>query len=647
MCGIAGIYAPFGISERDQSAIIPMTTILSHRGPDDKGFYKSENVVLGHRRLSIIDLSGGKQPMSNEDGSVWIVFNGEIFNYLELRDILLKKGHRFTTNSDTEVLVHLYEEYGYEMFRLCNGQFAVAVWDTRNKKVMLARDHVGICPLYYTWLPEKKKILFASEVKSLFCHGEIVPKLDPIGLDQTFSLWVTIPPRTVFEGIDELTPGTCLEIDHNGACVYKKFWKMEFPSSRGYEDKSINFYTVKLRELLCDAARIRLRADVPVAAYLSGGIDSSIISAIVKKYHVNDLITFSVSFKDRKFDEREYQTAMASHLGTDNRTIEAGYNEIGDVFSDVIWHAEKPLIRTAPSPLLLLSRLVRSDGLKVVLTGEGADEMLGGYDIFKETLIRRFWSRQKTSKIRPLLFTKIYPDIVRNGIGNPFWEQFFKYKLEDVNNPYYSHMLRWNNTSHIKSVFNKNYTSQFNEADNIFTPLEHFIDKDISTWHPLCAAQYLEIKLFLSGYLLSSQGDRMLMANSIEGRFPFLDPRVIEFAATIPPHYKIMGLKEKFILKHTFSDLLPAEIIKRPKKPYRSPIHQCFLENNKASTMLSRDVIEQYGYFDPMAVEMLTGKMKNGMMLSERENMAVVGIVSTQLLHEQFVRRDWRGKDEG
>lgn len=643
MCGITGIYSPLGISEKDQCAIIPMTTILSHRGPDDQGYYKSEHVLFGHRRLSIIDLSGGKQPMSNEDGSVWIVFNGEIFNYVELRDILIKKGHRFTTKSDTEVLVHLYEEYGNGMFEYCNGQFAVAVWDSRKKKLLLARDHVGICPLYYAWNSQKKKILFSSEVKSLFCHGDIVPRLDPVGLDQTFSLWVTIPPRTVFEGIEELAPGTFLEIDPSGECRHKKYWKMEFPSPQEYEDKPITFYTTQLRELICDAARIRLRADVPVAAYLSGGIDSSIISAIVKKYHVNDLITFSVAFKDHQFDEREYQLVMAEHLKTDHRTIEAGYNDIGEVFSDVIWHAEKPLIRTAPSPLLLLSHLVKSNGLKVVLTGEGADEMLGGYDIFKETLIRRFWARQETSKLRPLLFTRIYPDIIRNRVNDPFWQHFFKYKLEDVNNPYYSHLLRWNNTAHIKSIFNKNYTGKFNETDNVFSPLNDFIDPDIIRWHPLCAAQYLEIRLFLSGYLLSSQGDRMLMANSIEGRFPFLDPRVIEFAATIPPRYKMMGLKEKFILKHTFKDLVPPEIVNRPKQPYRSPIHQCFLENNKASTMLSRDAIEQFGYFEPSAVKKLTGKMKNGMMLSERENMAVVGIVSTQLLHEHFVRRDWGG----
>lgn len=629
-----------------------MTTILSHRGPDDQGFYKCESVLLGHRRLSIIDLSGGKQPMSNEDGSIWIVFNGEIFNYVELKDFLEKKGHRFTTKSDTEVLVHLYEEYGNGMFKYCNGQFAVAVWDSRRKKLLLARDHVGICPLYYAWFSKKKKLLFSSEVKSLFCHGEIVPRLDPVGLDQTFTLWVTIPPRTVFEGIEELVPGTFLEIDHSGECTQTEYWKMEFPTSHGYKEKPLIYFTNQLKELLCDAARIRLRADVPVAAYLSGGIDSSIISAIVNKYHLNDLVTFSVTFKDRQFDEREYQMAMVNHLATDHRTVETDYNEIGEVFCDVIWHAEKPLIRTAPSPLLLLSRLVRSNGLKVVLTGEGADEMLGGYDIFKETLIRRFWSHQATSKLRPLLFTRIYPDIVRSGAGNSFWEKFFKYRLKDVDNPYYSHLLRWNNTSQIKSIFNKNFTGQFNEVNNIFTPLDNFIDKDIITWHPLCAAQYLEIRLFLSGYLLSSQGDRMLMANSIEGRFPFLDPRVMEFAATIPPRYKMMGLKEKFILKQTFGDLIPPEIVKRPKQPYRSPINQCFMENNKASTMLSRDAIEQFDYFDALEVEKLTGKMKCGVKLSERENMAVVGIVSTQLLHEQFINRDWvsireRMKSEG
>ncbi|MBN1600324.1 MAG: asparagine synthase (glutamine-hydrolyzing) [Chitinispirillaceae bacterium] len=647
MCGITGIFSPSGLSETDRNAIYPMTSMLSHRGPDEQGFYTSEAVLLGHRRLSIIDLSGGKQPMANEDGTVWIVFNGELFNYVELRDILINKGHRFSTRSDTEVFVHLYEQYGNDLFRYCNGQFSVALWDTKKKQLLLARDHVGICPLYYVRLPGKK-ILFSSEVKSLFCHGEVSPRINPAGLDQIFSLWVTIPPETVFDGVEELAPGTFLKIDFSGEITCSEYWKPQFPSVKEYEDLSLDQYASRLRELLCDAAKIRLRADVPVAAYLSGGIDSSVISAIVKKYHINDLITFSVAFKDQQFDEQKYQMAMVRHLQTDHRTVLADYTSIGDAFSDVIWYAEKPMIRTAPSPLFHLSRLVRSNGLKVVLTGEGADEILGGYDIFKEALIRHFWSRQPQSTYRPQLFTRIYPDIVRKGSTSKFWQSFFRYKLEDADNPYYSHLIRWNNTSQIKAVFSNQYREMFNEQDNILKPLQRYIDPEIVRWHPLCAAQYLEMKLFLSGYLLSSQGDRMLMANSIEGRFPFLDPRVIEFAATIPPRYKMMGLKEKFVLKHTFQDLLPPEIVNRSKQPYRSPIHQCFLGHNRASMLLSRDAIEQYGYFDPAAVEKLTGKMKSGLRLSERENMAVVGVVSTQLLHEQFVRREWRkGKGEG
>jgi asparagine synthase (glutamine-hydrolysing) len=333
--------------------------------------------------------------------------------------------------------------------------------------------------------------------------------------------------------------------------------------------------------------------------------------------------------------------AMVRHLKTDHRTIEADYSDIGNAFSDVIWHSEKPLIRTAPSPLFLLSRLVRANGIKVVLTGEGADEMLGGYDIFKEALIRRFWARQPQSKLRPLIFKKIYPDIIRSNITNKFWQNFFKYKLEDVKNPYYSHLIRWNNTSQIKTVFTKRYRELFDEQTNVFDPLNQYTDPGIVQWHPLCAAQYLEIKLFLSGYLLSSQGDRMLMGNSVEGRFPFLDTRIIEFTASIPPEFKMKGLKEKFILKHSFRDLIPLNIVNRPKQPYRSPIHKCFLEDNKASSLLSSDAIEQFGYFDRSAVEKLVSKMKCADRLSERENMAVVGVVSTQLLHEHFIRRDW------
>lgn len=616
-----------------------MTRILYHRGPDAEGYFKDSQLLLGHRRLSIIDIASGQQPLCNEDKSIWIVFNGEIFNYLELMDDLKKRGHIFKTRSDTEVIVHAYEEFGTEVFNYLNGQFAIALWDTNKRQLILGRDRIGILPLFYT-KTSSGRILFASEMKALFCHPEVSPEIDNVGVQQIFTFWSNVPPRTIFNNINELLPASFLVINQNGDTTLQKYWDMSFPKRSEYTRNDFNFYKERLAEILNDAVTIRLRADVPVAAYLSGGIDSSIISALVKKYHNNNLITFSVAFNDGQFDERSYQMEMVRHLQTDHRIIEADYQTIGDAFSDIIWFTEKPMIRTAPAPLFLLSKLVRQNGIKVVLTGEGSDEFLGGYDIFKENAIRQFWARQPESRLRPQLFSRIYPDIVRSSTANPFWLQFFKKNLADTQNPYYSHLIRWSNSEYIRNFLT---TSSVSQELSIYDELNGYLSPDMTSWHPLCRAQYLESKLFLSGYLMSSQGDRMLMGNSVEGRFPFLDHRLIEFAATIPPEFKLLGLSEKHILKKTFGGILPENIVKRVKQPYRAPIEQCFKRTNLASELLDNSIIERYGYFNSDAVRKLRSKLLEGSgKLSERENMALVAIISMQLVHHHFVKRNWK-----
>jgi len=330
---------------------------------------------------------------------------------------------------------------------------------------------------------------------------------------------------------------------------------------------------------------------------------------------------------------------MVKHIGTDHRMVEADYTSIGSAFSDVIFHSEKPVIRSAPAPLYILSGLVRKNGIKVVLTGEGADEFFGGYNIFKEDMIRRFWARIPGSDIRPKLLSALYPYIARNSRGNSFWLSFFRKGLTDYDNPYYSHSIRWGNTSQIKRFFRDGF---LDEKADINAQLDSYLSPDMMRWHPLCRAQYLEASLFLPGYLLSSQGDRMLMANSVEGRFPFLDHKVIEFAATIPPEYKIRGLNEKYVLKKTYEDILPESITSRPKQPYRAPIAPCFVDRDTlASSMLGKDSIARYGYFDPDSVEMLLNKYRNssGSVPGERDDMTIAGIVSTQLLHYHFIER--------
>ncbi len=639
MCGIAGIVSLERLISREEANLERMIGALYHRGPDECGLLFDNNCAMGMSRLSIIDLSGGSQPITNEDRSLWIVFNGEIFNYPELRDQLKRQGHEFRTRSDTEVILHCFEQYGMDFVHHLNGQFGLAIWDRHLKRLVLARDRMGIRPLFYTL--RDGKLIFGSEIKAIFAQDSITAEILPQALADIFTFWVNIPPSTAFKGINELPPGHLLCFDRGGIKV-RRYWDYTFPQDNDFLHESSSKTEEILRELLMDAVTLRLRADVPVAAYLSGGIDSSIISALVKKHHNNDLITFSVAFKERGFDERAFQERMVRHIGTCHHTVEVGAEEIALDFSNVVWFAEKPLMRTAPAPLFALSRLVRQHGIKVVLTGEGADEFLGGYNIFKEDKIRRFCARQPGSTWRPLLFSRLYPYILKSGDTiNPFWQAFFSRHMEETENPYYSHILRWENTAHIRNIYLPHIREHF-QLERQLSELDAFCSPDIMKWHPLNRAQYIEALLFLNGYLLSSQGDRMMMGNAVEGRFPFLDHRLVEFSSGIRPEFKIRGLNEKYILKKAFSSIIPASILNRPKQPYRAPITQVFLGKGTSSIlreMLSQDLIEQYGYLNPNAIKRLKEKIqRTGDKTTARDEMALVAATSTQLLHYHFVQ---------
>jgi asparagine synthase (glutamine-hydrolysing) len=650
MCGIAGILNLASCEPVEETTIRQMLGIIRHRGPDEFGIYLDGPVGLGSARLSIIDLGGGQQPISNEDGTLWIVFNGEIYNYVELRPELQALGHRFATSSDTEVLLHAYEQWGEQCLGRLNGQFAFAIWNARENSLFLARDRFGVRPLFYTH--NGIRLFFASEIKSILAAGGVRAEIDPAVLEQVFTFWCPISPATIFKGIVELPPGCCLRVK-KGECKLKQYWELTFPEEKengGASDrKSAEDYQEELGELLIDAAKIRLRADVPVGAYLSGGLDSSMIAAIIRNFTTNHLDTFSIAFDDANFDESAWQLRMAKFLGTKHQVVQATHADIGRVFPDVIWHAEVPLVRTAPAPMFLLSKLVRDSGYKVVLTGEGADEFLGGYDIFKEAKVRRFWAREPGSSIRPLLLKKLYPDItglVKNH--GSFLTAFFREGLADIESPFYSHALRWRNGHRNTHFFNGGLKARLNgAATNV---LQQIIPESFSRWSPLARAQYLESKIFLSQYLLSSQGDRMGMANSIEGRFPFLDHRVVEFCNKLPAKLKLRGLSEKYLLKQLGRRWLPPEIWQRPKRPYRAPIHRSFFNHmteGYVKELLSPDSLKASGYFKSEAVAQLVLKAQQSPGLSETDNMAVAGIISTQLLHKQFVERFRGGEAVG
>jgi len=645
MCGIIGVWNRNGDRSIDEALLRRMLGTIRHRGPDQFGVYLFEGagrcVGLGNARLSIIDLGGGQQPISNEDGTRWVVFNGEIFNYLELREALRQQGHRFATDSDTEVIVHLYEQYGPDCVKHLNGQFALAIWDERAESLFLARDRCGIRPLFFA--QRGGTLVFGSEIKALLAHPQMTAELDPVALDQIFTYWSPLAPRTAFRGIRTLPPGHWLLAGGDGRIRIERYWEPTFPAAGTETDLSPEDARLQLRDLLVDATRLRLRADVPVGAYLSGGLDSSTITALIHRYTDNKLETFSIAFTDAAFDESDFQRQMAEYLGTRHHLITCSHEDIGRVFPEVIRHTETPITRTSPAPLFLLSELVRGHDFKVVLTGEGADEFLAGYNIFKEAKVRRFWARQPQSSWRPALLEKLYPYVGDlPGGGGAFLQKFFGQGLENTSGACYSHEIRWRNTSRTRRLFSRALQAEVERLGR--ESVEASLPEEFRQFSPLAQAQYLEATIFLPEYLLCSQGDRMAMAHSVEGRFPFLDHRVIEFCNSLPPRLKLCGLNEKWLLKEAVRDLLPDSIRNRRKRPYRAPIHASFFPGAKpldwVAELLSPQVVADAGYFDPQATAMLQKKVERFGTLSETDDMALAGVLSTQLVHRQFVAGD-------
>ena len=631
MCGIAGI------ARREPSGVSPdvlarMAGALRHRGPDGYGFYTSPRVGLAHVRLSIIDLARGAQPLSNEDGQVWIVYNGEVYNYRELRPILERHGHVFSTDSDTEVLVHAYEEWGTAMLGRLNGQFAFAIYDRRDESIFMARDRFGVRPLFYAQQNGGGALYFASEVKALFATGEVDAAPDYAGIDEVFTLWAARPPRTPFRGVSSLEPG-CWAMWKDGALRVRRYYELEYPDA-GEEPADA---LAQLDELMHTGVDLRMRADVPVGGYLSGGLDSSITCALATASSPYQVRTFSVTFDDPRFDESAYQLAVAEQIRSRHAVQPIGGTAVADVFPDVVWHAETPLVRTAPAPMYLLSRLTRDGGIKVVLTGEGADELFLGYDLFKETVVREFCLRQPRSERRPRLFERLYPYLGGGGKGE-FWSQFFL-QAGSPDDPLFSHLPRIQLTSRIKDF----YAPAMRDALagwNAEAALRDSLPPGFKRWSRLNRAAYLEMVTLLSPYLLSSQGDRMGMAHGIEGRFPFLDHRLFEFAAALPERSKLRRLREKDILRRWAGGIVPATVRERPKQPYRAPDAPAFFAGERLEYVeeaLRAPSLREAGIFDPAAVDGLVRRCRTGMATGARENQALVAVLSTQLWYHQFL----------
>jgi len=610
-----------------------MAAAIRHRGPDGYGFYVGQRVGFAHVRLSIVDIAAGSQPMTNEDGQIVITYNGEIYNHPELRRELEAAGHVFRTRCDTEVLVHGYEEWGVNVLQRLNGQFAFAIYDRNNETVFIARDRFGVRPLFYA--QPHNAFYFGSEIKAILASGEVDAGIDPRGMDEVFTFWAARAPRTPFAGIAALEPGT-YGIWKDGALWLRRYYELDYPEANAEPGDVIE----RLDEIMLRSVGMRLRADVPVGAYLSGGLDSSITASLAATASPHTLRSFSITFDNPRFDESEFQREVASDVGSIHAITAIGPNSIADSFPDVLWHTETPLLRTAAVPMYHLAKLTRDSGIKVVLTGEGADELFLGYDLFKEVQVREFCLRRRGSAWRERLLDRLYPDLMGQSRGGEFWRRFFL-DAGPRSDPLFSHLPRFLLGSRIKDFYAPEFRAGIGGI-NVMAELRASLPARFFGWSSLNKAAYLEMTTLLASYLLSSQGDRMAMAHGVEGRFPFLDHKLYEFASALPTGSKLRGLKEKEVLRRWAARILPPRISARTKQPYRAPDAPSFFGANAPAWIadhLSGDAIRRVGIFSPTAVEGLVRRCNAGRVTGFRENQAMIGILSTQLWHNQFIEK--------
>ena len=632
MCGIAGFFIHQSNRENAPQLIDSMAATLQHRGPDGWGTYLSPEIALGHTRLSIVDLNCGQQPMRTERHV--IVYNGEIYNYIELRAELEKKGVIFKTTSDTEVALRAYDVFGPEAFTMFNGQFAMVIWDYIEKRAVTVRDRYGVRPLYV--LDYDGCFYFASEMKAFDVIEGFQRQFEPQNLFRHGLLWNTIGDQTVYRNIRSVPGGT-----------YEIY-------ARGKKPKTIRYYEIgesapppaasfakageRFQALLQDAVKLRLRSDVPVAAYLSGGIDSSVVSYLVARANRKRFKTFSVAFEDPEYDESVHQNRMVALLGTEHYCRRIAREDIERHFFESVYHMERPVFRTAPVPLFLLSQEVNQNGIKVVLTGEGADEVLFGYDSFKELKLLSFWKKNTASTLRPQLIRKLYPhlrhyaDPKQFGLMKMYYEGF----LPEFDNTLAGLNIRVHNNKILANILNKDLRIAF-DKDELHHNIQSILPDHFSHWSILQQNHFLEMKSLLSGYLLSSQGDRMSMAHSVEGRYPFLDHHIVEEMFYLPDRYKLNGFSQKYLLSETFKDRIPQSIIKRPKRPYMAPDLKSFFKNGKLTDrtahFLSGETIAHYGIFDNRFIQRFVKKFSDQDRdnIGYRDNMIITFVLSAQM----------------
>ena len=624
MCGIAGVIDPTLSPAEVQQVLRGMAEVMIHRGPDDEGFFVSGNIGLGMRRLSIIDLAGGKQPIFNEDGSIVVVFNGEIYNYLELRDQLQQNQHAFTTNSDTEVIVHLYEELGEECVHKLRGMFAFALWDQRSHRLFIARDRLGIKPLYYT--KDADRLVFGSEIKAIFQHPNIIAQLDIEGLSNFLSLKYVPAPQTMFAGIQALPPGHTLVYDLNGVTV-RSYWDLSFAGDHNGEKREEE-YSDQLEGLLKESIKLELRSDVPFGAFLSGGIDSSLVVALMSQFLDQPVKTFSVGYEGggERWSELPYARVVAEQFKTDHHEVFVYPQNFIDLAGKVVWHLDQPIADDAVLMNYMVAKLA-SGQVKMVLTGEGGDELFAGYARYAgERLAPLF-------RVIPGAFKSLMLSTIDRlpGLYRPKLALHALCKKGEI-----SRMANWFplfNQKMKEALLTNEVKRELNGTlpDHVFA--QHLSRTDATD--SLSRMLYVDTKLWLPDDLLA-RGDKMSMASSLEARVPLLDHRVVEFAASLPPHLKLRRLTRKYLLKRVGRAWLPAQIINRSKKGFPTPISVWFRKEARSFVrdILSPSAIKRRGLFNSDYVERLLNEHDAGF---ADHGSLIWGLLSVELWHRLFI----------
>lgn len=638
MCGIAGILDLTGKREPSRAKVERMAEALLHRGPDDKGYLFAPGLGLASRRLSIVGLGDGNQPIFNEDRTVAVVYNGELFDYPERKAELEAKGHVFRTHTDTEIIVHLYEEHGEDVFQELKGQFALALVDFTKRTVFLARDRVGICPLH--WSQQGDWLVFGSEIKALLASGEVAAAADPRGLDHMFTFFAMGARRTMFEGVNSLLPGHYLKIEfrqdaRRTEIRERRYWDFDFPDAGQEEDpKDSNKLIEDFEATFRRAVEIRLRADVPVVGYLSGGVDSAYVLANASKVRGSPVPSFTIQIPGKSLDEKDDALVTARHLGSQPTILRCDSKVITDAYPRLISAADCPVIDTSCAALWCLANEVHNQGYKVALTGEGSDEAFAGYVWFKMRNLT-YWldiaGSQSSDSFSRFIRKRAAPrtkleDLRRidETVGGAHAQMLLYHLVSQSRDRYFSADL-------------KDRLGDKNAYEDLSLDLER-----MRRWSPLNQSLYFGYKVMLAGLLMNHKGDRIAMANSVETRYPFLDDDVIAFASRLHPRWKLRGLtRDKYLLRQAAARMLPKEVAFRPKGMFRAPMAETFLNDPPpfVQQLISEEALRKTGYFDVEAVRRdiaLFGKGKAAK-LGTFANMGLNGVLATQLWHHLYL----------